>query len=150
MSGTWEDVFVLFDAAQAMPDVERDVFLARECGPDARLRIKVESLLEAHRDAGGFLSSAALGGTHVSDTAPVSVTEPLPVGTRIGVFEIESFAGLRLLPLRLLGVGDQILALLLLGQHVEQRDDRLQFLGIRLHELASFDRRPHFVAPLRP
>ena len=93
ISRTWEDVFVLFDAAQAMTDAEREVFLGRECGSDARLRIKVDSLLEAHRDAGGFLSSAALGATHASGPAPVPVAEPLPPGTRIGVFEIESFAG---------------------------------------------------------
>jgi Tol biopolymer transport system component len=93
ISGTWQDVFALFDAALAMTGVEREMFLARQCGTDGQLRTRVESLLEAHRDAEGFLSSAAVRATHASGGAPVPVVEHLPPGTRIGVFEIESFAG---------------------------------------------------------
>jgi eukaryotic-like serine/threonine-protein kinase len=93
ISGTWEEVFALFDAALAMTGVEREVFLARECRTDARLRTRVESLLDAHCDAEGFLSSAAIRATHASRGAPVPVFAHLAPGTRIGVFEIESFAG---------------------------------------------------------
>jgi eukaryotic-like serine/threonine-protein kinase len=93
ISGTWEEVFALFDAALAMTEVDREVFLARECGTDGRLRTRVESLLEAHGDAKGFLSGAAIRATHASRGAPVPVFAHLAPGTRIGVFEIESFAG---------------------------------------------------------
>ena len=93
ISGTWEEVFTIFDAALAMTGVEREGFLARECGTDARLRSRVESLLDAHHDAEGFLSSAAIRATHASSGAPVPVFAHLAAGTRIGVFEIESFAG---------------------------------------------------------
>lgn len=82
-SERWEDVFVVFDAALATSGVERDQLLARECGDNARLREKVESLLAAHRDAEGFLSGAP--------SSPASGI--LAPGTRIGVFEVESFAG---------------------------------------------------------
>ena len=83
ISERWEDVFALFDAAVATSGVERDALLARECGGNAGLRGKVESLLAAHQDAEGFLS----GGP----SARVSrILEP---GTRIGAFEVERFAG---------------------------------------------------------
>ena len=52
----WEQVFALFDAALAMPGVDRNAFLARDCRDDARKREDVESLLAAHHDATGFLS----------------------------------------------------------------------------------------------
>jgi hypothetical protein len=55
ISSTWDHVFALFDAALPMSGAERDEFLARQCGTDDRLRIKVESLLDAHREAEGFL-----------------------------------------------------------------------------------------------
>ena len=92
-SGSWENVFAVFDAALTMTAVEREEFLARECGPDARLRTRVESLLEAHRDAGGFLSSAAVQASATSGATSGSASAHLSPGTRIGAFEIESFAG---------------------------------------------------------
>ena len=58
ISDRWNDVFAVFDAALATSGAEREALLARECGDDPRLREKVESLLAAHREAAGFLSSA--------------------------------------------------------------------------------------------
>ena len=81
ISERWEDVFAVFDAAVATSGLERDALLARECGDNAGLRDKVESLLAAHQDAEGFLSGGSL--SHVS-----RILEP---GTRIGVFEVEGF-----------------------------------------------------------
>jgi serine/threonine protein kinase/Tol biopolymer transport system component len=85
--------FELFDAATILPEGERELFLARECGADAELCDDVRSLLSAHREAEGFLSSrrGRTGSWNVVDNAP-----ELPVlasGTRLGSFAIESFVG---------------------------------------------------------
>src|SRR4030095_3661247 len=66
------------------------------------------------------------------------------------ILEIESFSRLRLLPLRLLRISDQILPLLLFRKELDKSDDHVPFVGMLLHELASFDWRPHLIAPLRP
>ena len=88
----WNDVFAIFDAALATSGAEREALLARECGDDARLREKVESLLAAHREAEGFLSSEASRSRTVADPSGPS-SGPLAPGTQIGAFEIESFVG---------------------------------------------------------
>ena len=46
------------------------------------------------------------------------------------VLQVKRLARLRLLAPRLLGIGDKILALLLLGQRFEEIDDRLQLRRI--------------------
>jgi len=51
-----ERVFAVFDAAVAMPQAERDAYVASECGDDVHLREEVRSLLAAHDEADGFLS----------------------------------------------------------------------------------------------
>ena len=93
ISDNWEDVFAVFDAALSTSGVARDEFLERKCGGNARLRDKVESLLAAHRDAEGFLSGGQVRATRASGGPSSSVSRILAPGTRIGVFEIESFAG---------------------------------------------------------
>ena len=93
ISDNWEDVFAVFDAALSTSGVERDEFLGRECGDNARLRDKVESLLAAHRDADGFLSGGQVRATRASGGPSSPVSRILAPGTRIGVFEVESFAG---------------------------------------------------------
>ena len=92
ISDRWNDVFAIFDAALASSGAEREAVLARECGDDARLREKVESLLAAHREAEGFLSSEASRSQTVADPSKPS-SGPLAPGTQIGAFEIESFVG---------------------------------------------------------
>jgi Tol biopolymer transport system component/serine/threonine protein kinase len=88
----WTDVFAVFDAALAASSAERDALLARECGDNARLREKVESLLAAHREAEGFLSSAALRAQGTTDPAAPAPGALVP-GTLLGAFEIERFVG---------------------------------------------------------
>ena len=93
ISERWEDVFAVFDAAVATSGVERDALLARECGENAGLRGKVESLLAAHHDAEGFLSGGLPRTTQASGGPSSHVSRILEPGTRIGVFEVEGFAG---------------------------------------------------------
>ena len=93
ISEGWEDVFAVFDAAVATSGVERDALLARECGDNAWLRGKVESLLAAHQDAEGFLSGGLSRTTQASGGLSSPVSRILEPGTRIGVFEVERFAG---------------------------------------------------------
>ena len=93
ISESWEDVFAVFDGAVAASGVERDALLARECGDNAWLRGKVESLLAAHQDAEGFLSGGLPRTTQASGGLPSRVSRILEPGTRIGVFEVERFAG---------------------------------------------------------
>jgi serine/threonine protein kinase len=49
----------LFLDVSELPPAERAAFLDRECGADAELRQRVEALLRAHDDSGGFLAPAA-------------------------------------------------------------------------------------------
>ena len=93
ISDNWEDVFAVFDAALSTSGVARDEFLERKCGGNARLRDKVESLLAAHRDAEGFLSGGQVRATRASGGPSSPVSRILAPGTRIGVFEVEGFAG---------------------------------------------------------
>jgi len=93
ISESWDDVFAVFDAAVAASGAERDAVLARACGDNARLRGKVESLLAAHQDAEGFLSGGLPRTTRASDGGSSRVSRVLEPGTRIGVFEVEEFAG---------------------------------------------------------
>ena len=51
-----ERVFAVFDAAVALPEAERDAYVASECGDDVHVREEVRSLLAAHDEADGFLS----------------------------------------------------------------------------------------------
>ena len=93
ISENWEDVFAVFDAALSTSGVARDEFLERKCGSNTRLRDKVESLLAAHRDAEGFLSGGQVRATRASGGPSSPVPQILAPGTRIGVFEVEGFAG---------------------------------------------------------
>ncbi len=92
-SESWENVFAIFDAALATSGGERDALLARECGDNARLRDEVESLLAANREAQGFLSGGLVRATSGPGGPSPGGSGILTPGTRIGVFEIESFAG---------------------------------------------------------
>src|SRR6185369_9439681 len=53
----WNNVRSLFQSAAELPAPQRAAFLDRECG-DAAARAEVESLLEAHDNAGAFLEQS--------------------------------------------------------------------------------------------
>ncbi len=80
---------LLFDAAIALPETEREGFLAAECGGDSGLHAAVSRLLAASRASGSFLSSATL--THQGE----ALTEAggLRNGDRIGPYQITGELG---------------------------------------------------------
>ena len=75
-SERWAQIKHTLDLALHVPEAERAGWLARECGDDAELRHEVESLLNAHDDAGEFLEK------------PVIELEPAGAGERIGSYEV--------------------------------------------------------------
>ena len=59
----WETVKNLFEAAQELPSEQVSEFLAEHC-TDVSVRAEVERLLGEYRQAGDFLSIAAVGSLH--------------------------------------------------------------------------------------
>ena len=74
----------LFDAALDVAPNERDAFLDQACGPDAELRVRIRTLLDAHEHSGGFLQSPAveLAAVLLDDAPTVHVPE------RVGPFRV--------------------------------------------------------------
>ena len=56
----YEQIGQLYDAALELAPGERTALLERACGVDEELRREVESLLEAHEQAGDFIASPAV------------------------------------------------------------------------------------------
>ena len=52
---------VVFNAALQLPAMQRVAYLDEVCDGDAELRHRVETLLQAHNQAGDFLQEPALG-----------------------------------------------------------------------------------------
>ena len=70
----WEAMKALFDAALELDSSERSAFLRNNC-PDFEVRAEVERLLTEHDQAGGFLSTPALGDFQPEAEAPIR-TQP--------------------------------------------------------------------------
>jgi len=89
-------VFAIFDAAVALPKAERDGYVATGCGADADLREEVRSLLAAHDEAEGFLSSQ---GSHAQDSQPAVALLPAAaetaafIGRELGPYTIVALLG---------------------------------------------------------
>ena len=77
-----EKVEALFEQALKFKPEERAAFLAGACGADATLRVRVEELLRAHADAGGFLPTDP----GRQKTIVIPITEQ--PGDRIGRYKI--------------------------------------------------------------
>ena len=56
----WDKVKVIFDAALQCPPESRSDYLRQICGGDQELLNEVESLLESHDNAEGFISRPAI------------------------------------------------------------------------------------------
>ena len=60
----WKQIDGLFQQALELSSPERTTFLAQSCGDDLELRGEVESLLESHARAGGFIDKRSLFFAH--------------------------------------------------------------------------------------
>ena len=83
-------VTALFDEALALAPADREAFLDRACGGDPGLKAEVSALLEADREAGGFLSP---GGTDVAALLLGDAGDARPPGTMLGAYRIERTLG---------------------------------------------------------
>src|SRR3954468_13177775 len=71
---------VFGEAIEIAAPAERAAFLDRACGGDATLRRQVESLLDAHTRAGGFLESSAAGATITLAARPPAESPGAAIG----------------------------------------------------------------------
>jgi len=80
----------LFDEATELPPERRSAFLDEACGDDRRLRDELESMLEAHDEAEGFLEDAV-------GTAARSLLEQeqagAAIGRKLGAYRLERELG---------------------------------------------------------
>jgi serine/threonine protein kinase len=88
--GRWERVKEIFSGALEREPALRDAFLAEVCGDDGPLRAEVDSLLEAHDDAGELLSQpAAEHALGIDPTRPAREW----LGRRVGFYRIVEAVG---------------------------------------------------------
>ena len=59
----------IFHEAREMPAEQRAGYLVGACGKDLALRSKVEALLKADAEAGGFMAAPTAGGAAEFDAA---------------------------------------------------------------------------------
>jgi serine/threonine protein kinase len=83
-------VQAVFLAAVERPVAERPAVLDRECGSDAELRRRVETLLQAHDASGSFLEAPAAGPP--IDTVQTPGTR-LTIGTVVGPYKVLQLLG---------------------------------------------------------
>ena len=72
----WKQIAGLFEQALEVPVDERVAFVARNCGEDAEVRGEVESLLESHAQADGFIDKRSLFFADESDERDSTVLPP--------------------------------------------------------------------------
>ncbi|HKI00708.1 MAG TPA: protein kinase [Thermoanaerobaculia bacterium] len=85
-SEQWERVEALFDEALELPAGERRAFLDQACAGNPELRARVEALLAADEEAGGFLATPAHQAA-AALLAEASSEEPL-VGQELGPYRL--------------------------------------------------------------
>jgi serine/threonine protein kinase len=83
----WRRVELIYDEALARQGADRSRFLDAACGGDELLRREIESLLDADRDAGGFLEIPA------ADILERQADGCALVGRQLGPYRIESLLG---------------------------------------------------------
>src|SRR4030095_11712845 len=81
----------IFNEAKALPDANREAFVAAACGPDAELKAQVLSLLQAHQSAGEFLQSQPALSPEIE--AELARLKPEEAGERIGPYKLREQIG---------------------------------------------------------
>ena len=76
---------VIFAAALELPPGLRADYLQKTCGEDAALRGRIEGLLKAYQDAGGFMEEPAAARKTIVLSLPPSDEQP---GDRIGRYKL--------------------------------------------------------------
>jgi len=76
---------VIFEAALKLPVEQRADYLQKTCGDDAALRVRIEGLLKAYQDAGGFMEEPAARKTIMLSLSPSPDEKP---GDRIGRYKL--------------------------------------------------------------
>ena len=87
----WSRVDALLDAALKRPPEERPSFIERACASDAELAAEVRRLLALSEEEDARLDAPDLGG--LLEAAGSEAEERLPIGYRIGAYEITGFLG---------------------------------------------------------
>ena len=83
--GQWPEISRVFAAAAALEGSSRQAYLDSACQHDPGVRAAVDSLLDAHNNAGSF------GATPLFATSPA--VKRLSPGSQLGPFQIESLLG---------------------------------------------------------
>src|SRR6059058_272487 len=81
----WKEIEALFEKALELTTDARTAFLEKSCNGDEELRHEVESLLESHAAAGGFIDDRTL---FISNEDLKDKEEGIPVGQLIGAYRI--------------------------------------------------------------
>jgi hypothetical protein len=79
---------VVFSAARRLPPSQRAAFLDDACAGDAALRQRIEELLQASEEAGGFLQSPAADAPGPGGTTRVRVFPAEKLGGHVGRYKI--------------------------------------------------------------
>src|SRR5262249_40121932 len=93
MSNSFQREAAIFKEAAGLPQDKRAVYLDEACAGDAILRRRVEELLQADDEAGGFLPDVAGGQRQTYAEALLNVPPEAPhsgekVGDRIGQYKL--------------------------------------------------------------
>jgi eukaryotic-like serine/threonine-protein kinase len=86
--GRWKRIEEVYQSALAAPPERRAALLDQLCSDDPDMRREVESLLDARKEAGSFLSSS-----HLQGQIEQLVSEPSLVGQTLGHYHILSAIG---------------------------------------------------------
>src|SRR5438094_8662935 len=81
----WKQIEAIFEQALELKANERAAFVQKSCTGDEELRREVESLLESHASAGGFIDDRSL---FISEAGLKDDNEDVRVGQLIGAYRI--------------------------------------------------------------